>query len=474
MRGSVGCLNVKTVTGFTVGIRLDWQIEADRVHERSGEDPNSRRRRYLRNLQIVFFAVGVLIGVGALTALVAWRLNTVDSALKQSLTEAVQAEVTALRIGDYASFIGLQRSASPEWLRYQSGRYNRYQELKAASQIDLVGRVVDATVDGQRGRAVVEEQREGQRHLVVWFYWRYTDGWRHVPSDYTFWGNASEIKTDVLTVQYQALDAPLAQEIATRVGRWWQEGCVALGCRETPRLTVRLVPDPFAEMAWNLSNLPDGLSLTVPSPLASEDGATMEAIFPAALEDQIAAQIAARQFGMATQELTPTPTADATWLRQAIVDWLAATFTGRGDVRLNGFIQSIHDNYGSSAVGTVARALAANSDISMVSAALNQPLPTLLVDWRAFFQWRLNVEKTLLTENRMDEFSALWDSSQATAQNALYVRLQNPLQQTPQVQVAAISAGADGVPTALVQATLDNQTVLVSFRFVSGTWKRAA
>ena len=44
----------------------------------------------------------------------------------------------------------------------------------------VTGNVADATVDGPRGRAVVEEVIDGVSYRTVWFYWRYADGWRHV------------------------------------------------------------------------------------------------------------------------------------------------------------------------------------------------------------------------------------------------------------------------------------------------------
>jgi hypothetical protein len=458
--------------GMTVGIRLDWQIEAERVHERSGEDPTERRRRRSRRVQLLLFTIGLLIGIGGLIAVVMVRLNTVDTALRQTLIDAAQTEITTLRIGDYTGFIALQRSASDDWLRYQSNRYQAYQDLKNANQIAFGEGVIDATVDGQRGRVVVAESRSGVPYRTVWFYWRYTDGWHHVPSDFTFWGDPGEIVGEAVTVQHKGLDAELAQAMASQIDAWWQSGCTTLGCGTLTPLVIRVLPDPTMQLGWDISTEPEQLTLIVPSPLANLEGTPAAPVFPISLQDQIALRLAERQFALATRALTPLPTADAAWLKQAIIEWLAASYTGRVDAAQVGFIASLKANYGDPSVGLVARALTPTTDISVVSLVLNQPLATLTLDWRSFFQWRLNVEKALLADNRIDDFVALWDTGNPDAQASLRARLQTPTQQAPQVLVAAISPGVDGVPLAIMQANLGDAQVIVTFRLVAGTWKR--
>ena len=457
-----------------MGIRLDWQIEAERVNEQSGEDPAARRRRYRQRFQILFFAVGVMLGVGGLTAAVLIRLNTVDNALRQALSETVQAEVSALRIGDYTGFITLQRSASDAWIAYQDARYQAYQQQKAANEVELVGRISDITIDGQRGRVIVEEERQGVPYHLAWFYWRYTDGWRHVPSDFTFWGDAAEIKGKAVTVEYRTLDQALAQELATQVDRWWVDGCALLNCGTPPPLTIRIMPDPTGTLGWDVRTEPDHPTLIVPSPLAIADGTPANVVLSDSLSGQIALPIADRQFALATHGLEPDQMTDAAWLKQAIINWLASSYTNQLDVNANGFVQSLKDNYGEGSIGQVARALTTSADISVVSLVLNQELPTLRIDWRSFFQYRLDVEKSLLAADRTDAFLALWDTGDPASQASIRYRLDNREAPSPQVQVVAISPDANGVMTAIIQASVNDQQVLIMFHFVSGTWKRAS
>ncbi|MBX3083203.1 MAG: hypothetical protein KF716_16345 [Anaerolineae bacterium] len=454
-----------------MGIKLDWQIEAERVYERSGEDPSARRQRYRQRLQLIFFTVGVMLGIGGLAAAVMIRLNTVDNALKQSLSETVHAEISALRIGSYTDFMALQRSADRYWLELQDARYQDYQTKKEAGAVELVGHIVDATIDGQRGRVVIEEVREGTPYHLVWFYWRYTDGWRHVPSDYTFWGDPAEIMGTQVTVQYNTLDQAFAKELADQVDRWWADGCALLDCKDAPPLTIHIISNPLKQMGWDVSTEPKRLTFIVVSPLAAADGTRADVVLSESLASQIALSIADRQFSLATHGLELDDTSDVAWLKQAIINWLAADFTNQVDLNANGFVQSLKDNYGAASIGQMVRALTRDADISVVGLVLNQSLPTLRLDWRSFFQHRLDVEKTLLAESRVDEFSRLWDGDDATrpAKNA---RLNNPTMPSPQVQVVAISPDANNVMTAIIQATLNDQQVLVMFRFVGGTWKR--
>ncbi|MBX3063152.1 MAG: hypothetical protein KF726_09255 [Anaerolineae bacterium] len=461
-----------------MGIRLDWQVEAERVYEHSGEDPDSRRRRRMRRLQVILLSFGMIIGLITVVGLAVWRLNTVDNALRQSLIDTVQAEIATLRVSDYASFIALQRSDSVEWVRQQNTRFDIYQQMKNDGRIELLGNVIDATVDGQRGRALVEERRDGKRYLVLWFYWRYPDGWRHVPFDYTFWNDTgddfNEIRREHVTIQFKRLDSQLAEVLSDRVEQWWVQGCDILGCRNVPHLTLEINPTPDGTIYWDPVTDATQLKVTIPSPLANENGMVAEAILPQTLEDALAVKIAERQFALAANDMTPIPTADAAWLRQSAVEWLGATFTGRVDPVYFSFMQSLSDTYGVTTIGQMVRTLTPTSDINILSMILNQQLSGLAIDWRPFFQWRLNLEKTLLTAGRIDEFRAIWDVGNPLAQTPLQQRLQDPTQQTPQVQSAAIVNGPDGVPTATIQATLAGQPVYVTFRLVDNTWKRSA
>ncbi len=455
-----------------MGIRLDWQIEAERAYQRAGEDPSEKRRRRLQRLRILAFTVGIILFLCFLGGLVWLRLYTVDSQLREALVNTVQAETATLRIGDFGGYLAIQRSApGGPWIEEQSARFKRYQDLKTKSDFKLTGNVVEAVVDGPRGRALVEEVIDGVPYRSVWFYWRYGDGWRHVPSDFTFWGDAQTINGKISTVKYNQLDAPLSQALAPRIDRWWSEGCGYVGCGETPKLTVEIVAEPVGQVRWDETK-PN--TLIVPSPLAIDDRARADLPVPFVTEEAIAAQVASRVFDLATGNLRPAQTADAAWLRQMIVEWLSSTFVGRGDPDQMSFVQSLKDHYGPSALIALVRELEAKDDIGVVGVALQQPLESLALDWRTFFQWRLNVEKTFLSRNDQAGFQALWDTANPQALEQMRQRMSRPGEQTPQVQAVAISPGPDGASRATVQAMVDGKGQVIVFRLVDGAWKRSS
>ena len=455
-----------------MGVRLDWQIEAERAYQKAGEDPEERRRRRVKRLRIFLF-IGVvaafICGIGALIWL---RLYTVDNKLRQDLINTVQAETATLRIADLGGFLAIQRTApGGSWYDEQTARFKRYQDLKSSSDIQLTGNVLDATIDGPRGRAVVEEVLNGIPYRSVWFYWRYGDGWRHVPSDYTFWGDEKTITGKVSALKYDQLDADLAQTLAPRLDRWWSEGCGYLGCRETQKLNIEIIADPIGQVRWDDAR-PN--TLIIPSPLAAEDRTRADMPLPTNVEDAVALKVADRLLDVATGNLRPIPTADAAWLRQVTMEWLAATFAGRGDADRLSFIQSLRDHYGPPALIAVIQALSPSADISIIGTALKQPLETLAVDWRTFFQRRLDIEKALLERNDFATFQGLWDSANPQALEQMRLRMSHPAAATPQVQAVAISPGSDGVARANVQVKQDGKPALVTFRLVNGAWRRSS
>jgi hypothetical protein len=459
-----------------LGIRLDWQVEAERV--RVGEDPTARQQRRMVFLRIMMLMGAVVVVVGAVFGFVALRLQSVDDFLRRELVETVQAEVTALRIGDYGAFAALQRSASPNWKLVQDDRFQRYQALKTTTAITLSGQVVDATIDSPRGRVVLEEIIDGNPHHTVWFYWRFDDGWRHVPSDYTFWGAAQVIQGSYVTVQARALDGRLAEGLARHLDTTWPNLCRAVGCAaEPPTLTVDIIASPTLRMGW--ANDGRALTLLVPSPLA-EERAPVDNVVPAALDGQIAALLSEKLLTMGAPEiaaLESTNFSDAAWLRQTAHDWLTQSlrFTSADEpsARYNNFVAELNQNYGPAALASVLKALRPASDMRVVAAALGQPLDALLVDWRGYFQRRLEVEKELVSRGDVAQLQTLWDARSPEAIQALQARLRQTTQAAGVVRAVAISPQGD-IPVATVQIERDGLTTIAVFHLIDGTWKRVA
>src|SRR5258708_34691279 len=93
-----------------MGIKLDWQIEADRAYDRAGEDPTARSHRRRRRLRLLFITAGLMLAFCAVAAIIALRLNTVDDQLRRDLINAVQGEEATFRVGGFAQFLAFQRS----------------------------------------------------------------------------------------------------------------------------------------------------------------------------------------------------------------------------------------------------------------------------------------------------------------------------------------------------------------------------
>lgn len=453
-----------------MSIKLDWQIETERIQERATESPEARSQRSKRRRRLILLTMLLVFFIGVSALLILLRLEDVDNQLRQSLIDTLQDELTALRIGNYSDYMMLQRSPGENWTIVQGERFRRYQQLKIESNLTLSGKVFEAAVDGLRGRVVFEEVLNGVPHRAVWFYWRYVDGWRHVPSDYTFWGEARTLRDDAVTVRYRQLDEDSARALLERAARWWREGCRMLGNGACPALELEIVPNPVLQVAWDN---PRADRLLVPSPLARDDRLSLLDPLPYAIEDAVAAAIAARQVDLVNGGVRPRRNVDAAWLHQTLIEWLAATHTGRADMLRLAFIQSLRDSYGDSAVAAVARALSAEADISLVARALGQPLELLNLDWRPFFQWRLEVERQLIVQNDLESLRALWDVSDASTQRLFQQRI-GISQPNAQVLAAAVTAAADGVPRAIVQVLRADQTETLIFRLRDGTWKRSA
>lgn len=93
-----------------MSIKLDWQIETERIHQRATELPEARQERRQQRRKLILFTMLTVFFTGVTILLVLLRLEDVDNQLRQSLIDTIQAELTALRIGNYSDFMALQRS----------------------------------------------------------------------------------------------------------------------------------------------------------------------------------------------------------------------------------------------------------------------------------------------------------------------------------------------------------------------------
>lgn len=452
-----------------MGIRLDWEIEAEQEHQQqsAGEDPEARRRRRRARLRFLLILFILLALIGGAIGAVALRLRQADWETEQLLRDSVTAEITMLRVGDQNAFLGLQRSATDDWQQQQRATFARYQALKQAGRINLTGQILDATVDGMRGRVEVEEIIDGAPYGRVWFYWHYDDGWYHVPPDYTFWGVTQTLNADNVTVHYHAIDADAAHAVALSVAQWLQTACSALTCATAPTLTVEIIPDPLLQVGWSPA---DDWTLQLPSPFVGD--ARLDQLFDGGMQFDAATLLANRLL----DGFSPLYPADASYLKAAISDWLVQRFA---QVETNSYlISSLAQNYGDAAVGRLLQALQPSSAISAIGSATGTSLDAASLDWRDFLTWRLTLERDLNAERDETNFLALYDVSDEAVRTQAYARFNATVGSDP-LTVVSVVGERDANGTPLLRATVQVGDPATSqedviFRLVDGDWKRAS
>ncbi len=454
-----------------MGIRLDWEIEAEQASVQNvGEDRESFRQRWIARLRFLM-VVAVVVGLlGVFLGVVYWRLRLIDSQIERSLEDTVAAEVANLRIGDRQAYMEVQRSASEVWLQQQAQVFEDYQSRKRNSDLTLTGRVVDIEVDGTRGRVQVEEIIDGVPYVQTWFYWRYEDGWRHVPQDSTFWGDARTIERDGVRVRFRELDAAVAEAMASAI-EGWLIYCEPLACGDVPNLTIEIIPDPGLQLGWAAEN---PWQLLVPSPYAGV--ARLDRPFDDALRIEIANLIAERLVIQASGNLQPDRFADANYLLTAVRTWLSGRFA---EIETSSYmVSTMTTRYGDATAGQLLANLGTASRVDVINSTVGvNSLAEAELDWRDFLTWRLALEEILIIEQQDPALLlALYDpAGQALAQQRYNTqeRLENPVVLIS--QAAVFDDGTPGLRATVLAGTGETSRELeVLFKLVDGVWKRAS
>lgn len=469
-----------------MGIRLDWQVESEQSQLRATEDPGAKLRRQQARRKLIALLAGLIVVLGGVGLVVAWRLWRVDNQLRQDLIDTVQVEVTALRIGDFVNYMSIQRSASEAFLLEQSHRFEEYQDLKQTHRVELTGDVLAVEIDEQRGRVVLQEMIDGVPYKVVWFYWYYEDaseqsGWRHVPDDLTFWGDEREIEAGPVLVRYRDLDRSLAAALAARLEDWWTRGCALLGCAvPPPDLRVQILAERPKQVGWQGI---DAWTLNITSPLVGRSRAD-QPLSPE-LEYDVAAQIAARLVSYAANTPDLPTYGDAAWLQSELAAWLTDSLLGTtaapGEAS---FVQTLVDLFGPGAPATLLAVLPAGPGIdSALSVISGVPLAQLTDDqlnhlnWRRYFQWRLELEPRLVAQPDLHPvFLTLYDLDNLDAATIAETRRLDPATATsppPEALTATISREGDQVYASVSARRAETGEILpIVFRLAGGTWKR--
>jgi hypothetical protein len=471
-----------------MGIRLDWEIQAEQAQvQNGGEDPEAARARRLARVKLLIVILILVAVAGGVVAAVILRLREADKQTEQLLRDTVEAEVTALRIGDQAAFLSVQHGGNTEWLLSQQSLFNQYQNLKVERNVQLTGQILDASIDGRRGRVQVEEIIDGVPYVNTWFYWRFETsdarndenanqlGWRHVPPDYTFWGELRTYVGKGVTVYYRTVDNTFAIEMGLRIEEWLEAGCAVLVCENVPPVTVEILPDTEIDMAWLNNN--ENWHMRVPSPYYIR-AARSDMPFDLDMQVQAANLLADRLVAHASNNLRPNYPADAYYLRSAVVSWLVGRFV---HINTNSFLMSsLADHYGDQAVGLLVRIMQPDSNSSVFSLTTGIPsLADAKLDWRDFLTWRLVTEGELSARGDEGNFVMLYDTRDEQLRTTAYARYDANAAPEPRVVVLApLDTSADGTPqlraTVRIGRDPDIRQELVLFRLVNNNWLRAS
>jgi hypothetical protein len=463
-----------------VSIRLDWEIEAEQAHQAqtAGEDPDSKRQRRIARLRLLGFIGLVLVVLGTIAALVVWRLRSVDQEIEQLLRDTVDAEVAALRLGDANAFLAAQCSATDEWLLAQQEVFSAYQLLMLEHDVQLTGRILGVTIENTRARVQVEEILDGAPYTRTWFYWRYQDdrceGWRHVPPDYTFWGELRTYVGDGVSVRYRAVDNPMAAAAGLHIEEWLRTGCAALTCPDDmPDVMIEIVPDDALMLGWSVN---DPWLLQMPSPYVTR--ARSDIPFELGAQIEVSNLLAERLVGQASNSIQPNYPADAYYLRQAVISWLVGRFA---QIDTHSFlIMSLTQNYGDESVGRLMQAIQPDSDVHLLSEIIGvSSLEQANLDWRDFLTWRLTVEDELIARRDESGFLALYDTRDEAVRTRAYERFnaQPAGERKVVVSLSPLETGGDGSPQLRATVHIGEGETLrqeeTLFRLVDGVWKRA-
>lgn len=473
-----------------MGIQLDWQVEADQSQMSAQEDPERKkqRRRDRRNIILASLALATCLCAGIMAA--AWRLRVVEERDKEDLTAAVEAELAAIRVGDPQAFSDMQRSGDENFLERQGALFEEYQTFKVAGRLNSAFEILDIQIEGERsekGRVLIQEIIDGAPYQQVWFYWRYEPrddddsqaGWRHVPPDVEFWGEEKTIENDHSRVTYHAVDAAIAEPLAEKLEAWWVMGCTLLVCPSAPD-DLEFVIDPKAgvDRAWEPS---EGWRLRVVSPYLNNRVPASTPI-PSAFEQDIATMIAQRLLTHATSGGLQFPENepidyDSTWVKYQLLDWLVAQFLGQPSP----FMDSLVQTFGESVPDAIARSIGSNQPLNQIAPALaaanlkDIEIGRLgLVQWQAFFLWRMQLERDRLQQVDMGNFFALYEGGEANpAAQARAIDPNYAISPLETIQSIAFSFRNDGTMAAVLSVVDANGTTAqIQFMWNGDTFLR--
>lgn len=448
-----------------MGVELKWDVDAaDEQTRRGAVGGSGGRRPPWKSLARLFFLLLVLALVAAGFYL---RLREVDAQQENLLRASVEAEITALRLGDAQAFEQFQDSEDPARQSVWREIFDAWQLRKLESDA-RGGEVVALAIGGDQAWVQVAELINGETWLHTWFYRRSGEGWRHVSAQAGWRGRALSHRAGGLRIDYDDIDAPLVAALAPQLESWLEGACRLLNCNSTPALKVQVLARPGAPV-WSTA---DSWLLLLPSPRA---GLARAGDTPGAgMKADIARLLAARLVREVAGQPGPDWTREAGWLHASVGAWLADRLLQRdGGQRL---LQSLAATYGDGALTALVQGLQPGSTLDLVAAVAGVPdLHEAALDWRDLLRWQLEQEAATRLAGDVDGFLALYDTRDDALEVLARARLVAGEFIAPLVveELAPVSA-PDG--DALLRADVRDGggRVAVFFRLVEGRWLRAS
>ena len=381
-------------------VKFDWEVESKYPSHNVGfdETPSSNGEASDAS-SFPFTLMLILLMLSGVVGFAMYRLEQVHQTIENRLHETVKAEVSFLRLGDRTQFLAVQRSASPSWVEAQTIRYEDYQYLKTQHLLNLNTEIISSTIDGSRARIQLTEQIDGQTYLQTWFYWNYQDGWRHVPIDYTFWGEPQTQTGEYITLLYSKLD----HEVATQLYRELEQGlarvCIWIACEP---FVLRVVSREGIYVNWSEA-IPNQLEVSSPY----IERVDLQQPIPETLMNDITIQIAKRLAQANGAMLEVDALTDRAFIENQLIDYIQSHLFNRDSSgNLFADLNIVFEN------PRIQEVLVASSQshlIPLLHELLTQPSPSdMPITWESYANWLLNVEYTYWTIGDVQGFNALY------------------------------------------------------------------
>lgn len=367
-----------------MGIDFNWEVEEDGPGAAS--EPSAPSVPGLPpGLRRLLMIVGVAVAAGiAIYTAYQQRAAAVEDARQEELEATIAAETAALRIGDRRAFLTLQQR-DDDWLRAQSRAFRAYQEN--ADRIDLSGGILSTEIDGEYGRALVEQTVDGQTGSIEWCYVYTERRWRHSPTCGPFWGEVDRISSDDIEIAYYPPDEALARDTLATLDGWWAAACTLTGCDAPPHFALAVTRNPADEGDWQV----DGGDWAASIP-GGDRGFSTPSDAAAPLE-VVGVQAAASWADLALEGVEGDPE-EVAWLHDQLEAQLREQF-GLGDP---GFLSWLTALYGPAVVPqTLAAVRAGEPVVPALQRAIAGRMPASLPDGslEAYLESHLRAEAAL-------------------------------------------------------------------------------